>query len=70
MANSTKEKRAYEYSKGLVKLLTEGLAKKLNREIFSELSNHNNYDLDDHGSNYNSTNIPVLKLGVKLPDSM
>ena len=47
-----------------------GLAKKFNREILSELSNHNNYDLDEHGSNYNSTNIPVLKLGVKLPDSM
>ena len=48
----------------------EGLAKKLNREILSELSNHDNYDLDDHGSNYNSTDIPVLKPGVKLPDSM
>ena len=48
----------------------EGLAKKLNREILSELSNHDNYDLDDHGSNKNSTDIPVLKPGVKLPDSM
>ena len=48
----------------------ERLAKKLNREILSELSNHDNYDLDDHGSNYNSTDIPVLKPGVKLPDSM
>ena len=48
----------------------EGLANKLNREILSELSNHDNYDLDDHGSNYNSTDIPVLEPGVKLPDSM
>ena len=38
----------------------KGLAKKLSREILSELSNHYNYDLDDHGSNYNSTDIPVL----------
>ena len=43
---------------------------KLSREILSELSNHDNYDLDKHGSNYNSTDIPVLKPGVKLPDSM
>ena len=48
----------------------EGLAKKLNREILSELAKQDNYDLDDHGSNYNSKDIPVLKPGVKLPDSM
>ena len=69
VGNGAKEKRAYKYIKGLVKTI-EGLAKKLNREILSELSNHENYDLDDHGSNYNSTDIPVLKPIVKLPDSM
>ena len=29
-----------------------------------------NIDLHDHGLNYNSTDTPVLKPGVKLPDSM
>ena len=65
VGNGAKEKEVY-YCKTI-----EGLAKKLNREILSELSNHENYDLDDHGLKYNSTDIiNGLKTGVKLSDLM
>ena len=50
--------------------IIEGLAKKFSRESLSELSNHENYDLHDHELNYSSTDIPVLKPGIKLPESM